>query len=176
MRPLRTSGEVINATLLEVFLTLAFLTLGLAAFEKVEADDAKSRARRFQGHAAAQATNAGRVLGIVLTALDSAKIATHLQPECEPEIRGDLVVVTLLADPGLAVTFKRNGFGFRDGQQLQVAEADFPRVFAAVDSISKEHGCRYWARIIDTPARSKDGFKRGGRVVASIFRVNGFLR
>jgi len=186
VRPNRTSGEIVNATLLEVFLTLSFLAMGLAVFAQARASRAEARAGRAQAHSTilrrALAKDSAKfdslrgtqsALGSII---DSLKAKSRLRPECDPDVPGDLITVKFDAGTRLVVTVNRAIFGLRKGEMFDIAEATFGSRFSEVSAFSLANRCLFSAFVVDSPLRSKDESKRGGRVIAAVFRLHNFLQ
>ena len=195
----RTSGEIINATLLEVFLALSFIVFGLAVFEKQRAnaaEDALDRAPRVGDVASLRDSLAvaRRAVAITLDSLGSAQVeldslrlakqeldslrfASRYPPDCEPDASpAELLTVTLAGGGQLAVTMHRAVLGFAEGASFTITTAQFPQRFAAIREHSRANGCRYLVRIRDTERTSKDDYKRALSAINTTFRLRDFLR
>jgi hypothetical protein len=195
----RSSGEIINATLLEVFLALTFIVFGLAVFEKQRAnaaEDALDRAPRAGdidvlrdslddalrvASTAGDSLAAARVeldsLRIAKVQLDSLRFASRYPPDCEPDATPpELLTVTLTGGGQLGVTMHRAAFGFTSGATFTLTTAQFAGRFADVRDHSRANGCRYLVRIRDTERTSKDDYKRALAAINTTFRLRDFLR
>ena len=195
----RTSGEIINATLLEVFLALTFIVFGLAVFEKQRAnaaEDALDRAPRAGDvnalrdsldvalRIAATTTDSlasARVeldsLRVAKVQLDSLRFASRYPPDCEPDANPpELLTVTLTGGGQLGVTMHRTVFGFTSGSSFTLTTTQFAGRFATVRDHSRANGCRYLVRIRDTERTSKEDYKRALAAINSTFRLRDFLR
>ena len=195
----RTSGEIINATLLEIFLALSFIVFGLAVFEKQRAnaaEDALDRAPRagdvnaLRDSLAAARRAAALTVDSLLTArveldslrvakqeLDSLRFASRYPPDCEPDATpAELLTVTLTGGGQLAVTVHRPAFGFTAGRSFTTTTLQFAQRFAAVRDHSRANGCRYLVRIRDTESTSKEDYKRALAAINTTFRLRDFLR
>jgi len=192
----RTSGEIINATLLEVFLALSFIVFGLAVFEKRRAiaaeralDEAPTAtelaalresaagARDSLAEARRAATLAFDSLRAARHELDSLRFASRYPPDCEPgSSPAQLLTVTLAGDGQLAITMHRSAFGFTRGATFTTTTGQFAGRFAPVREHSLANGCRYLVSIRDTDMTSKDEYKRALSAINSTFRLRDFLR
>jgi hypothetical protein len=195
----RTSGEIINATLLEIFLALSFIVFGLAVFEKQRANAAEAALRRapsgsdvealrdsLDAARSAAATHADSLaaaqteldnLRLAKVELDSLRFASRYPPDCEPEASpAEFLTVTLGGGGQLTVTIHRAAFGFTAGTTFTVTTAQFAQRFAEVREYSRANGCRYLVRIRDTERTSKDEYKRALSAINTTFRLRDFLR
>jgi hypothetical protein len=195
----RTSGEIINATLLEVFLALSFIVFGLAVFEKQRANAAEAALERAPTRrdldalrdslAAARSLAAAHADGLVAAQveldslriarqeLDSLRFASRYPPDCEPGMTpAEFLTVTLGGGGQLAVTIHRAAFGFTAGASFTTTTGQFARSFAQVREYSLANGCRYLVRIRDTDRTSKDEYKRALSAINTTFRLRDFLR
>jgi hypothetical protein len=200
----RSSGEIINATLLEVFLSVTFIVFALAVFEQQRANDAEQRAviaeaalNRNQGDAssAAQAHAALRAARDSMTSMRAAQVAnatrldsmtrlvrslqfnSRIPPDCEGQPgEAPWLTVTIRDESTLAVRVGASRFGFQGGQEFVVAPREFASRFGLVRAYSEAHGCRFPAQIVDTDNSSKAAYKRALGAVSTTFRLRGFLR
>src|SRR5207237_1103746 len=132
----RTSGEVINATLLEVFLALAFILFGLADFEQRRAIEAETK---LQGTPSADALqSAMRALAAArdtmakdaeryLAARDTInKLRSPITPDCEPGAAPPaLVTLTLIGQGQMRVYVNRSAANLTAGETFTVSSQDF---------------------------------------------------
>jgi hypothetical protein len=195
----RTSGEIINATLLEVFLALSFIVFGLAVFEKQRANAAEAALDRAPSSrevvllrdslVAARAAAAARAdtlfvarieldsLRLAKQELDSLRFASQYPPDCEPDASPPhLLTVRLTGSGRLAVTVHRAALGFDAGEAFSTTPAGFSTRFARLRDHSLANGCRYLVRVEDTENTSKDDYKRALSAIATTFRLRNFLR
>src|SRR4051794_36618172 len=94
----RSSGEVINATLLEIFLSFIFVVLAVAWFgaKKLEAAEAETAAANARADSAsramARADSLGRALAAAQAQRDSVERLYHsqLRPYCEDAYTMDI--------------------------------------------------------------------------------------
>lgn len=188
----RSSGEIINATLIEVFLALVFMVFCLAVFEqrrsrKNEAAlmGALSREDVQQLRDSLRSTldslNAAR--GIASRRLDSLSTAraqlfvSPHPPDCEPLANPAwLITVKLLGTNEFSVVPHRAVAGLTPGVAVRMTPAEFQARFAEVRDAGLKQGCRFLAMVEDTPETTKTDFKRALTVIRSAFRDNGALR
>jgi hypothetical protein len=191
MNPRRTSGEIVNATLLETFLALVFLILSLAAFEFQRAESAE--AARRTGLDAAAADSIRDLLAELRrerTALaDSLRASTvsndslrgvllsKYPPDCDATKHPvEWLTVTLVGPDQLHVVVNRTQFGLAAGTTLDLTLDAFVRRFAPVREDGERHRCRHVVRIRDTKGTDKRAFKEAVRAVTIDFRPTGYLR
>jgi hypothetical protein len=187
----RTSGEIVNATLLEIFLTLVFLIFGLAAFEQQRAeaaiaaknaapsphmlDSLRVLADSVQREQRAKADSL-RVLSMANDSLRDLLISKY-PPDCEPNAGpAEWLTVTLIGPDQLHVLVNRTEFGLVKGGTLDLTAESFVRRFAAVHAKSERLRCRYVVQINDTRATNKEEFKHAVSEISSVFRARNFLR
>jgi hypothetical protein len=187
----RTSGEIVNATLLETFLALVFLIFGLALFESQRADAAQAA---MAGVPSAATLDSLRQQLESLTRLDSARadslrrlyaandslrgvLISKYPPDCEPNAEpAEWLTVTLLGKERMGVVVHRSAHGLEAGAQFETTPDAFSRRFEAARIESEKHRCKYLVRIEDTPGTSKQDFKRALSAVTAVFRPRNFLR
>lgn len=192
----RTSGEVINATLLEVFLALAFMVFALAVFEKRRADENEgklfgaltqraARALRDSLEAAKESllttqrsvsVNAESLL-TAHRAIAQLRFDSPYPSDCDPQARPEDVLTVGLVSPGrLEISVNRSAFGLTAGERFWLSPTQFSARFAAVREESRDRGCRYKVRIEDSPSMSKEGYKEAMAAVTNIFRFRNAFR
>lgn len=189
----RSSGEIINATLLEVFLAATFMVFALAIFEQRRADDAESKlanqptaeqTKAFQDSLAkslAQAAAARHAAALWSDSLAAAQATIRrLQfdspypPDCEHKENPPwLLTVTLAGPRQLIVVPHRPAAGLTPGESLAVTPEGFRARFEALRATSQSRGCRYFVRVRDTPNMPKADYKSAMSVITSIFRFRG---
>lgn len=192
----RSSGEIINATLLEVFLALSFVVFALAVFEQRRAqgfeDALRNRpsdaqvgavresldaARRVAGAHADSTRQARRDVAAAERTIDSLRFLSPYPPDCEPHaVPAEVLTVILSGTDKLRVVARRSAFGLAAGEVVEATGAGFVVRFSAARAYSIEHGCRYLVRIEDTPEMPKAGYKAALASVTSIFRFRGAFR
>jgi hypothetical protein len=156
--PRRTSGEVINATLLEVFLALAFILFGLADFEQRRALSAETileaspSVDALQSEASALAAARDTIrknTELYQAARDTInKLRSPIQPDCEPGgVPAALVTLTLIGQGQMRVQVNRSVADLTAGETFTVASEAFRQRFSAVLALSAMKGCRFIARI-----------------------------
>jgi hypothetical protein len=179
----RTSGEIVNATLLEVFLSLVFVVMAIAWFERVQTQQAKAEASEAQRSATVRLKGIDsleRTLKVVTQNRDSLRVEvaalrfiSPFPPYCEKEARpAEPLTVTLDGPSELAVAVERDFFGHTRGTVLRVSTERFPAQFSAVRNFSVAKGCRYPVRVLDTTEKvSKAEYKRALRAIRTTFYV-----
>jgi hypothetical protein len=181
----RSSGEIINATLLEVFLTLSFMIFALAVFHKRRADIAEARAGgpgtvTISAESLAIWRQAGGLrdsLARTRRVIDSLRFASPYPPDCEPKANPpQLVTVTLAGPEDLLVVAHRPRFGLAVGQSARLSPEGFRARFADVRKYGLENGCRFWVEVRDTPAMPKASYKAAMAAITATFRQTGAYR
>ena len=197
----RSSGEIINATLLEVFLALSFMIFALAVFHKRRAEAAERRSlplgalavdsvlatswrgkepvaedslRYWRGLARAN-SNLRDSLAVFRRRIDSLTFHSPYPPDCEPNAKPREALTVTFAGPGvLRVRANRTLFGLGAGEMLTLSPAQFRARFAPVRALSiGRGGCRYHALVVDTPDMPKADYKVAMSAVTSVFRFRG---
>jgi hypothetical protein len=182
----RSSGEIINATLLEVFLALVFMVFALAIFEQQRANAALTPEDAVTLRKAVIATrdSLNTARRVARARFDSLTIANQTiakfrfdsphPPDCEPGARPAWLVTVTLAGPGqLTVVAHRAIKGLEPGVQFTVPTGEFRSRFANLRDASEKQGCRYFALIKDTPNMPKAEYKAAMSAITSIFRFRG---
>ena len=155
----RTSAEVINATLLEVFLIFVFVVLSIAWFERRRADA--------EGHRADST-------GAQADSMKRAQFDSPFPPICHVAARPrDFVEVTLAAPGRLDVRINRQELRHGSGQTYSLSFQAFADTFADIAGFSQDSLCRFRARVRDTQGLPKDQFKKSLAVVRNIFYTHG---
>lgn len=188
----RTSGEIINATLIEVFLALVFMVFCLAVFEQNKSRESEAALAGALPHADVQRLrdslqrtldSLAAARGIASQRLDSLSTAraqlfvSPHPPDCEPLANPPwLITVRLLASGALSVTPHRAVAGLTPGFAVRMTDEEFRTRFAGVRDAGMKQGCRFLAMVEDTPGTTKAGFKRALTTIRSAFRDNGALR
>ena len=189
----RSSGEIINATLLEVFLALVFVVFALAIFEQRRAIAAEGKLAGVIS--ADEADVLRRLLQATQDSLRLARIAEHQSrdslniaqatvrrllfdspypPDCEPNASPAWLLTITLSGPGqLSVVGHRSAPGLKPDVPFVVSPAEFRAHFAALAEQSRARGCRYYARVRDTPNMPKAEYKSAMSAITSIFRFRG---
>jgi hypothetical protein len=173
----RRSGEVLNATLMEVFITLCFLVLLMLQ----QAEERAASARR----ALSEQLDAVRQLAI-------AKASAEEQLKLRDEKILDLEERWLSEHPGdchvpsvpvkiLEAEVQQTGAirvkvlaaleGYREGTVVTLSPAEFHGYFASLWKYSKEHRCRFIAAVSNAKDVPLDKYKRANGAIATIFRV-----
>jgi hypothetical protein len=183
----RTSAEVINATLLEVFLALVFVVFALAIFHQMRADAAEEELKG-AGTITLTLSDAQDSLlaleGVTAKLTDSLrearetiarlKFESPYPPDCEPRANPPWVLTVTLTGPGqLTVAAHRPIGDVQTGESLRLTPASFRTRFEAVRTASLKQGCRYFVRVQDTPDMPKTEYKMAMAAISSIFRFRG---
>jgi hypothetical protein len=174
----KSSGEIINATLLEVFLILVFVVFALAVFERQRLDAAVAAK---EGWASAEEVRAlkdslRRAQVTLRKTNDSVVFLTKLfqsryPPDCEPgAVPAAVVTIGILGKGLIRVEANRSFPGMHAGDTVRVALNRFQAVFSAARRESGRQGCRYLAQIRDIYGASKADFKLAGSVINTVFR------
>lgn len=197
----RTSGEVINATLLEVFLALSFILFALASFYKKQADQVVGRELVPEGAVAiprdsleawrkrvvspeqvaiardsfARLTATAALLETAQHKLDSLGGMSQYWPDCEKHaVPAEILEVTVLGGGALHVVANRPFGGLEAGATLNIATAAFPEHFVKTRAESERKQCEYLVRVHDTPAASKADLKAAlGAISRALLRYRG---
>jgi hypothetical protein len=167
----RASGEVINATLLEVFLAFVFLVLTLAYFERSRADSATGE------------------LGISRRQLDSmvsknkrlaqerdslqALYLSQFVPKCDD---GVPVMQVRLSSPAQWLVVRRAKSGRWEEDAALVAPEEFAGRFTLSGQLSPGRACRYVVEVIDEGALNKEQFKEALRIITRLYYQTGAYR
>ena len=155
----RTSAEVINATLLEVFLVFVFVVLSIAWFEQRRADAESGRADTADARA---------------DSMQRAQFESPFPPICHATSRPrDFITVTLVSGGRLDLRINRDELGHKAGTTLTLSLEAFADSFSDVDRFSQDSLCRFRARIQDTEGLSKAEFKQLLMGVRKIFYTRG---
>jgi hypothetical protein len=189
----RSSGEIINATLLEVFLALLFVIFGLAVFVQQKGDAATAALEGALSREAADgmrsslsalrdslasARNAARLRSDSLTAVQK-RVASLLYesphpPDCEPRADPPWLMTVTLTGPGqLTVLGHRPVGGLTPGAVFTTSYAGFKERFRELDAAARQRGCRYYVQVRDTPNTPKTEYKAAMQAITSIFRFRG---
>jgi isopentenyl diphosphate isomerase/L-lactate dehydrogenase-like FMN-dependent dehydrogenase len=173
----RRSGEIINATLMEVFITLCFLVLLLLQ----EAEDRAASVQRalsteresFRQLTLAKATADERVSvqDQKIVELEDRWLSEHPGDchlpsvpvkvlDAEVQQSGDIRVKVLAAIEGYAA-----------GSVVTLSPAEFHQYFAPVWQYSKRNRCRFIASVSNSPDVPLETYKRANGAIATIFRV-----
>lgn len=188
----RTSGEIINATLIEVFLALVFMVFALAVFEQKRSRQTEAALRgalpradveRLRDSLRSTVDSLTVARGVALRRLDSLSTAraqlfvSPHPPDCEPLANPPWVVTVRLVGPDdLRVVAHRPVAGLTPKVAVRMTGSEFRSRFAEVRDAGMKQGCRFLAMVEDTPGTTKAEFKRGLAVIRGVFRDNGALR
>ncbi len=185
----RTSGEIMNATLLEVFLALSFMIFGLAVFEQRNAkaaEEALARApstatvdslRRLAEAMKQQMDLLADSMGRMADTIHALRFRSPYPPDCEENVvPAELMTITFAGPGTLTVLPNRSKFGLTAGSAFTTTIQSFRRRFAEVERYSRQKGCRFLVRIVDTPRMSKAEYKAALAAITSIFRFRNAFR
>jgi hypothetical protein len=76
----------------------------------------------------------------------------------------------------LTVTAHRTAGGLNAGEVFTVTQGEFLARMRGLQQASQRRGCRYYARVQDTPGISKEGFKRAMSTITTVFRFREAFR
>jgi hypothetical protein len=188
----RSSGEIINATLIEVFLALVFIVFCLAVFEQKKLREVNEQLVGVLGPAETESLRDSlkRALdsltvarGVAARRLDSLATAraqlfvSKYPPDCEPLANPSwIVTVDLLGPNHLSIVAHRPVAALTPGERIDATLRDFETRFAQVRDIELKQGCKFFAKVNDTPGTSKADWKLALSVISSVFRTNGAYR
>jgi hypothetical protein len=185
----RSSGEIINATLIEVFLALVFMVFCLAVFEQKQLRETSARLVGVLGSAEAKTLRDS--LNVALDSLTEARgVAARRQdslataraqlfvsrypPDCEPLANPSwIITVELLGPNHLSIVAHRPVAGLTPGQRIDATLPEFEARFDQVRADGLKQGCKFFAKVNDTPGTSKADWKTALSVISSVFRTNG---
>lgn len=192
----RTSNEIINATLLEVFLTLVFVVLTVAVSAKKLAGQMKNKLSAEEQTAAASVASLKdevKSLQDGITSLrrereslksqiaslqDQLKLAqsqrarfnSPFRPQCDPDAKPKTFATFFLNVPGIIVIHvNRDKLRYRQGQEFPVPLDDFEDFFADIREYSRVHECRFPVAIEDSDTLPKNAFKEDLAVIRGVF-------
>jgi len=188
----RTSGEIINATLIEVFLALVFMVFCLAVFEQnrsrqneasLQGALPREDVERLRDSLRSTLDSLTVARGVALQRLDSLSTAraqlflSPHPPDCEPLADPPwLITVKLMGPDDFSVFAHRPVAGLTPKVSVRMTGEEFRIRFAEVRDTGMKQGCRFLAMVEDTPGTTKSDFKRALAVIRSAFRDNGALR
>lgn len=181
--PPRSSAEVVNATLLEVFLAFVFVVLSIAWFEHGEGQVLQRKAQSDSAvidslrRALRSSQDTQDVLRAELDTVRAKLFHSPFPPTCNQAARpADFITVTLSGPGTLDILVNRGELRYARGQRISLSLSEFPLFFADVWRYSRSQGCRFRARVNDTEDLPKADFKRSLAAVQSIFYTAGELR
>jgi hypothetical protein len=163
----RTSAEVVNATLLEVFLAFVFVVLSIAWFEHASSAQQASRAdslAKAQSGLLKQRDSLSKALALVLS---------PYAPPCHVGATQKYFVTLTLTHTGVIdVRVNRAELRHPAGQRFVVSAEALADSFSDVIRFSKDSTCHFLAVVMDSTL-SKESYKRGLRAVQEIFNMKG---
>lgn len=181
-----SSGEVINATLLEVFLALVFIIFGLAVWKQQEVD-AKQRELISVRRASQSEQIWTDSISALLKALqlkdsvnkrvvDSLRFIGREPANCEADgVTPEFLTIVLHPGPSFAITVNRSILSHQAGSTAVLTEKQFEEQFRDIRAYSSAKLCYYRVRVRDTGGTSKPDYKRALAVIYTTFRPRGFL-
>jgi hypothetical protein len=167
----RSSGEIINATLLEIFLSFIFVVLTVAWFRTDELEAMRAQVQADSVERARRDSIESERRRIAERQRDSimALYNSQFPPLCREEY---VLTVTLNTPANWDVEVHVSEYGFTVGQHLRVAPAAFETTFRAFRQYAYGAGqCRFRIRLVDTPALDKEEFKYARGIVERSFYV-----
>jgi hypothetical protein len=181
-----SSGEVINATLLEVFLALVFIVFGLAVWKQQEVDEKQKELisvrkttlaeKVWTDSIAALLKERERNDSIAKRAIDSVKFMTREPANCEADgLTPEFLTIVLRPGPSLVVTVNRSILSHEAGSTTTLTSAEFEKEFRDVKAYSAARLCYYRVRVRDMEGTSKTDYKRALAAIYTTFRPKGFL-
>ncbi len=178
----RTSAEIINATLLEVFLAFLFVVLTIASFEG-------ARARRYRkvigrvGSLAVQLDSLKAADSVARSERDSlrevfgARFNSPYAPPCNGAATPrDFVTILLSVPDSIGVTINRDELSHNRGDRFVVSYQGFNEAFRDIRNHSVSKHCHFIAHVSDSPTLAKSEYKRALRVVRAVFYTYGELQ
>jgi len=161
----RTSAEVVNATLLEVFLAFVFVVLSIAWFEHATSAQQASRADSLDA--------AHAHLVKQRDSLRQALVLSPYAPPCHPGATPKYFATLTLAQTGLIdVRVSRSELRHAAGQRFAVSVDALPDSFDDLKRFSRDSTCHFLAVVRDATV-SKEIYKRGLKAVREIFYTKG---
>ncbi len=169
----RSSAEIINATLLEVFLAFIFVVLSIAWFERGRADTAFAIAGQADS-LEDEVSSLTHERDTLQTALRRAQFNSPFPPICRPNaLPRDFLTVTLASPGRVEVRVNRDELNHRASQTYSMSLEAFAATFNDVWTFSQDSLCRFRARVDDTEGLPKADFKSALTVVRRIFYTHG---
>lgn len=181
----RTSGEIVNATLLEIFLSFIFVVLALAVFSASKQRDASADASRWQEQAAQLRQEADSLRGALATARASrdslrqayeslrAVYMSEFAPRCS--LGGDtryLLAFRLTEPAKWTAEVLEDLPPFRRGQELTVTPVSYASLFEPLRRISyEERDCRFAVLVYDSERITKREYQEALAVIRRYFYV-----
>jgi len=165
----RNSGEIINATLLEVFLSFVFVVLALAIFERAKAEKEKSARTKVEVR---DRGLAGK-LAKAEAERDSLRFLYQSQfiPKCDdgrPLLQIELVrAAEWIVSPTSSVREPS------PSSPTKMTPLEFQRRFGAVSSREQGRPCKFVVNVLDSGGLDKEQFKEAMRVITSLFYQSG---
>ena len=161
----RSSGEVINATLLEVFLAFVFVVLALAYFEsgKVQAAAGEQSAAQARAKAAEE-----RAAGLQRQ-VDSARdvYLSQFKPACDSGAL--LLTLKLTTRTRWEVTPRRDIGQITPSASREVRPKDFRSELAPAIADGRARGCKYEIEIVGTDSISTSDYIRARQQLVQVF-------
>ena len=179
----RSSAEIINATLVEVFLAFLFVVLALAwaTDGQLKAEQKKTDQLRNENEASKSATAKAQA------ERDAAKAEkdkleerfwSQFRPACKtprPELR-HFLMVTLAGPDQVVAKVQFELLSHQTGRVTDSSLEQFKAIFADVVRHASNNKCKYRILIHDTDRISKADFKRAIAVMKERFYIAGETR
>lgn len=181
----RTSGEIVNATLLEIFLSFIFVVLALAVFAGGRHRDASADATRWQEQAEQLQQEVDSLRGALATAvasLDSLRQAyeslldryvSEFAPRCSLGGGTRYLLAFRLTEPARWTAEVLEDLPpFRRGQELTVTPVSYTIQFEPLRRISyEERKCRFAVLVYDSERITKREYQGALNVIRRYFYV-----
>jgi len=175
----RQSGEIVNATLLEVFLALTFLVLAVVQESvRVEVTN-EAEIRRLRDSLGMLSDSLARLeaeLAMRKGELLELRFNSRFPPDCPGVEEGEVAAVAIGGGDSVEVSVLSSRLGFAKGERRAMPTRAFPSTFEPFRAFGREHGCRFRVRIIDSDAATKREYIRAMSAVVGIFYTTGSYR
>lgn len=173
MKPRRTSGEIINATLLEIFLSFIFVVLTIAWFrtEQLKAEQAKSV------ESVTRADSLAALVAALRREAESAErqrdsIAALYRSQFRPACAGSfLLTVDLLSTSDWRVTIHETVADLSAGTSFSLGPRDFAPRMRGVALVQNQRTCNFRVITRDSPNLDKAAYREAVARVKQIFYV-----
>jgi len=167
-------GEIVNATMLEVFLLFSFLLLILMSADAEKLSKALSvqgKAKEIEAELARTKSELADAQGR-LVILNHGEYRSPYKPPC-PSSERYLIEVQIKDAAALSVKFTQANFGLSAGETVEVPLPHFGRFVSAkgIDTFSGKNNCKFRARLIDSPDATKLQYKAAYQNVSRFFYV-----
>lgn len=163
------SIEIVNATLLEVFVVLSFIVMAVLASKQADFAEARKSWATERGALEKRAEVAER-----LVSLHQGQFVSHLKPACGGVLE-PIIEFRLIGDDRIAASAKRMdaaAFGWQLGNSEMLAVPELEKRLAPIAAYNSAKSCKFYAQMVDAPAISKNEFKRIRKSLLQFFYVN----